>query len=429
MAQPTPYDRQYSFASYQAQHPSDPLPGDEVDAELNAVKASLDETQANLALIQRDDGQLANGSVGIDQLAPEITVGLTPAIMWAPDIDLAENQSVFYNLVLYRTLADCNTGGAFNAAQFVELADLSSIAAPGGSIGTAQLADGCITTPKLADGAVTPAKMSGFAAGKLIGRYSATLGDLQTITVTGGLALSVSGELKVGTNIPGPLGIGVEPTNAFDIQGSVNGGHLSTIKNTSLGSSAYAGFRAQNSGTDGLSFVVLGHGYPDAFPNISDWGRISATQGLVIDTSNGRPIRFAPNQVDAAQFAPDGSLLVGSATGAGAGCIAATGDITAFYSDDRMKTRLGPIENALDIVKSLDGFYYEENDFAVSLGYERKRQIGLSAQQVQKVVPEVIDRAPISDKAKIELLTMHYDRLVAVMVEAIKALDAKKADK
>ncbi len=197
MAQPTPYDRQYSFASYQALHPSNPLPGDEVDSELNAVKASLDETQSNLALIQRDDGQLANGSVGIDQLSSEITVGLTPAIMWAPNINLTTNQSVFNNLILYRTIAACNTGSVFNAAQFVELADLSSIAAPIGTVGTANLVDGCVTNVKLAVGAVTPSKMTGFTGARLIGRYSATSGDIQTIAVGTGLVLDVSGNLTL----------------------------------------------------------------------------------------------------------------------------------------------------------------------------------------------------------------------------------------
>lgn len=217
MAQPTPYDRQYSFASYQSQHPSDPLPGGEVDSELNAVKASLDETQANLALIQRDDGQLANGSVGLDQLAPEVTVGFTPAIAWATNIDIQENQSVFYNLVLYRTLADCNTGAVFNPAQFVLLADLSSIASPGGTIGTAQLVDGCVTTVKLAAGAVTPAKMTGFTAGKLIGRYSATDGDLQTIAVSTGLTLDGSGNLKTAFNVTVQVGGSPPAMNDGDI--------------------------------------------------------------------------------------------------------------------------------------------------------------------------------------------------------------------
>ena len=82
MAVPT-YERQYSFANFQSLHPSDPIPGDELDAELNAVKATTDELGASLAQIQRDDGQLANASVGLDQLKPEVAVGVAPAVPWA----------------------------------------------------------------------------------------------------------------------------------------------------------------------------------------------------------------------------------------------------------------------------------------------------------------------------------------------------------
>jgi len=69
MAQPTAYTRQYDFSDWQATNPSTPLPSAQVDNEFDAVKTTLDETLDNLALIQRDDGALANLSVGPDQLS------------------------------------------------------------------------------------------------------------------------------------------------------------------------------------------------------------------------------------------------------------------------------------------------------------------------------------------------------------------------
>ena len=41
MAQPRDYTRQYNFKDFQATSPSSPLPGTEVDAELNSVKLTL----------------------------------------------------------------------------------------------------------------------------------------------------------------------------------------------------------------------------------------------------------------------------------------------------------------------------------------------------------------------------------------------------
>ena len=101
--------------------------------------------------------------------------------------------------------------------------------------------------------------------------------------------------------------------------------------------------------------------------------------------------------------------------------ITATGNITAYYSDERLKTRLGNIENALDKVDTLDTFYYEANELAQSLGYEPVREVGLSAQQVQAVMPEVVALAPIDP----EYLTVRYERLLTLAIAAIKELRAE----
>jgi hypothetical protein len=113
-----------------------------------------------------------------------------------------------------------------------------------------------------------------------------------------------------------------------------------------------------------------------------------------------------------------GSFGVGTAASGTTGEIRATGDITASYSDDRLKNRLGIIENALDKVKNLTGFYYEANDLAQSLGYMVKREVGLSAQDMQKQFPEIVTTAPIDDK----YLTIWYEKTAPLLVEAIKEL-------
>jgi hypothetical protein len=113
------------------------------------------------------------------------------------------------------------------------------------------------------------------------------------------------------------------------------------------------------------------------------------------------------------------SLGVGTAASGTAGEIRATGTITAGFSDDRLKTRLGNIENALDKVRALTGFYYEANETAQTLGLEATRDVGLSAQAVKSVQPEATAPAPVDDK----YLTVRYERLVPLLVEAIKELD------
>jgi hypothetical protein len=101
--------------------------------------------------------------------------------------------------------------------------------------------------------------------------------------------------------------------------------------------------------------------------------------------------------------------------------ITATGSITAFFSDDRLKTRHGKIENALDKLQTLDGFYYTPNQVAQDLGYEAIQDIGVSAQSVQAILPEIIAPAPIDP----QYLTVRYEKLVPLLIEAIKELKAE----
>ena len=117
------------------------------------------------------------------------------------------------------------------------------------------------------------------------------------------------------------------------------------------------------------------------------------------------------------------SLGVGTGASGTGGEIRATNNITAYYSDDRLKTRLGVIEDALAKVKTLDTFYYEANETAQALGYEAIREVGISAQQVQAVMPETVAPAPIDD----QYLTVRYERLVPLLLAAIKELEAKVA--
>jgi hypothetical protein len=111
------------------------------------------------------------------------------------------------------------------------------------------------------------------------------------------------------------------------------------------------------------------------------------------------------------------SLGVGTAASGTSGEIRATNAITSYYSDDRLKTKTGNIQNALEKVLALDGFHYHANETAVALGYDAsKEEVGLSAQQVQAVLPEVVVPAPIDP----QYMTLHYERIVPLLVEAIK---------
>ena len=110
------------------------------------------------------------------------------------------------------------------------------------------------------------------------------------------------------------------------------------------------------------------------------------------------------------------TLGVGTAASGTTGEIRATNNITAYYSDDRLKTRISNIDDALNKVLSLNGFYYEANEVAQAFGYEKKKEVGISAQEVQRVLPEIVVPAPIDEN----YLTVRYEKMIPLLIEAIK---------
>jgi hypothetical protein len=70
----------------------------------------------------------------------------------------------------------------------------------------------------------------------------------------------------------------------------------------------------------------------------------------------------------------------------------------------------------------LNGYYFIENDAAKNLGYNNSnRQVGVSAQEVEQVLPEVVTDAPINNNVPgADYKTVYYDKLIPLLIEAIK---------
>ena len=87
--------------------------------------------------------------------------------------------------------------------------------------------------------------------------------------------------------------------------------------------------------------------------------------------------------------------------------ITATNDITAF-SDERLKSDVETIDNALDKVMNMRG---------VSFTKQAEKKIGVIAQEVEKVLPEVVSDG--------EYKSVAYGNMVGVLIEAIKELKSE----
>ena len=91
------------------------------------------------------------------------------------------------------------------------------------------------------------------------------------------------------------------------------------------------------------------------------------------------------------------------------------GNITAYYSSDiSLKDNIRPIESAIFKVKQIRGVEFDWNEKSTESQQEKGHDVGLIAQEVEKVLPEVIQIREDGIKA------ISYEKVVPLLVEAIK---------
>jgi hypothetical protein len=98
--------------------------------------------------------------------------------------------------------------------------------------------------------------------------------------------------------------------------------------------------------------------------------------------------------------------------------IRVAGDVVAYYSsDERLKDNIKPIENALQKVNAIRGVTFEWNE--KSHKTTGKKDIGVVAQEIEAVLPELVETRTNGYKA------VDYQKLTAVLIESVKELTAK----
>lgn len=126
------------------------------------------------------------------------------------------------------------------------------------------------------------------------------------------------------------------------------------------------------------------------------------------------------------------SIGVGTTASGTTGEIRAAGNISSNYSDERLKTNITDIPNALEKVCSLRGVTYVPNAIAESFGFKRQQEVGVLAGEVEKVLPEAIKPAPFDrilfegadiSRSGQDYKTVQYEKLIPLLIEAIKDLN------
>ena len=112
-----------------------------------------------------------------------------------------------------------------------------------------------------------------------------------------------------------------------------------------------------------------------------------------------------------------GAVVVTGGVGV-SGALNVGGDITAFSSSDvTLKENITPIQNAVDKVLSISGNTFRWNEKSV---YNGEEGTGIIAQEIEALeLPGVTETRQDGTKA------VRYDRLVPLLIEAIKELDGK----
>jgi hypothetical protein len=185
------------------------------------------------------------------------------------------------------------------------------------------------------------------------------------------------------------------------------------------------------SSSAGAGFLLIGN-------NSNTWtaARISQTPNQVLVTNgNGTITLSTPQDIATTSNPRFGSLGIGTAASGTAGEIRATNQITAYYSDERLKDNIKLIQNPLEKLLTLQGVTYIPNSVANSFGFKTENMVGVLAQDVEKVLPEAVKPAPF-DLKKNEMgedvsisgenyKTVQYEKLVPLLIESIKQLNEK----
>ena len=230
---------------------------------------------------------------------------------------------------------------------------------------------------------------------------SNTAGDLTILTENGGSIIATIG--KSGTN------------NTISLYNS-GSPVLERVRLHSAGNSFFTGgdvaigisvptARLHVSGTTGAIFEVDGAGTAGAnalYVNSSgNVGIATASPSYRLDVSGSARVTA--------------SLAVGNILpSATVGRIDAANDVVAFSTSDiRFKTNLTPIDNAIDKITTISGYEFDWIPNQEYHGYEG-RDIGIIAQEIEKVLPQVVTTRDSGYKA------VKYEKIVPLLIQAIK---------
>ena len=207
--------------------------------------------------------------------------------------------------------------------------------------------------------------------------------------------------------------------------------------NTAVGAGANAFTSATIAGANTISSAAFDKANSANIVASAAFGKANTVVATITGTTNQITVSgttavtlSTPQGIGTTSNTQFNSLGIGTTASGTAGTIRATNDITAFYSDRRLKEGFTLIPYAVEKIMSLNGVFFWENEIARNFGYSNpNRQVGVIAQEIQTVLPEAVTLAPFdteyvdgkeTSKSGEHYLTVKYEKIIPLLIEAIK---------
>jgi hypothetical protein len=244
------------------------------------------------------------------------------------------------------------------------------------------------------------------STGITLGGTATTIAGLTTITTSSDITVNGQKIGKGGGNQTGNTVFGAD-AGASNTTGTPNSffGTRSGYLNTTGNYNAFFGYEAGQDVVSGNSNTIIG----------SIAGGATGLSNTIIIAA-GTTERIRVNSVGAMSVAGSATFI---------------GDVTANASDKRLKDNIRVIDNPLEKLSKINGVYFNWNDTAKDLIHKSDdiEEVGFLAQEVQSVLPHIIKPAPFDvdaltgeSKSGENYLTIQYEKIVPLLVEAIKEL-------
>lgn len=360
---------------------------------------------------------------GIDEITVTLDIGAGTGITVAPDeiivdmtefstTDLAEGTNLYFTDARARSAISVTDDGGDGSLAYDNSTGVITYTGPSASEVRAHFNDGAGITFDNTTGQIRFSKTTWLD--NIVLGQGLNNGSVSYSPVTNdGLSLTTIG-IEVGE------GYGIDVTenkvavaNA-DIRGLFTGG--TDISITSEG--------VINNDAPDQTVSITGAGkcsVTGTYPSFTVSGAGTGTREIYNATNWGIGIHYVSDATLAFQDFPDNGFPAIELTGDFTRDIRTTQDIIAFdssvTSDGTLKTNVVDIDNAVETVKALRGVTFDWNEKS---GREGKHDIGFIAQEVQKIVPDVVKT---DDETGI--LSLSYQKLVPLLVEAVKELSAQ----